>query len=184
MLRHIAWFNEAPVAPLPEGGLTSTQADVCRRCLAPAREIELLGVGCSVFGNLHDADPVHVGQHLQKLNADIVVIGRISSPLRLRLARTAKHLGCYVVVDIDDKGNKTEDLCQLLQVADKAVVATAEMAARLLEEAGAVAYIVPDCEEHSTGRASPVAVAKLWLDCFRQMKLKPPSGANSNMPQT
>src|ERR1700722_20569561 len=102
MLRHIAWFNEASVAPDPSGELTSENLGVCRRCLAPARAIEKLGVVCSVFGNLHDADPVHVSKHLQKLNADIVVIGRISGPSLLKLARAAKHLGCYVVIDCGD----------------------------------------------------------------------------------
>src|SRR5580698_5344540 len=124
MLRHIAWFNEAPVAPLPEGGLTSEDDSVRRRCLVPARAIEKLGVGCSVFGNLQDADPVHVSRHLQKLNADIVVIGEISGPSRLKLARAAKHLGCYVVADFTDEEKDNTALTQLLQVADQIVAST------------------------------------------------------------
>ncbi|HUY68605.1 MAG TPA: hypothetical protein VMV79_04825 [Alphaproteobacteria bacterium] len=182
MLRHIAWFNEAPIEPLPEGGLTSSAPDVCRRCLAPAREIEKLGVACSVFGNLHDADPVQVGQHLQQLNTDIVVIGCISGPSRLKLARAAKHLGCYVVADIDAE-EPGDDLARLLQVADQVVAATPERAAALLAQTDLHAIVIPDCDEKGFGGHSPAAVAKLWLECFRQLKLKPPASANSNSPQ-
>ncbi len=181
MLRHIAWFNEAPVAPCPEGGLISSNEGVCRRCLAPARAIELLGVGCSVFGNLHDADPVHVSQHLQKLNADIVVIGAISGRERLRLARAAKHLGCYVVADFSGEEKNTEALTQLMQIADQAVAATAALASSIEKQTGVTALVIPDCEEGSTGSHSPEAVAELWIDCFKRLKLKPPAGANTNV---
>ena len=94
MLRHIAWFNEAPVAPDAKGELASPDEAVRRRCLAPARALEDMGIACSVFGNLHDADPVHVSQHLQKLNADIVVIGEISGrerPFKRRRSRWAER---------------------------------------------------------------------------------------------
>src|SRR5271170_6171844 len=141
MLRHIAWFNEAPVAPNPEGGLTSSDKGVQRRCLEPARAIERLGVGCSVFGNLHDADPVHVSRHLQKLNADIVVIGKISGRERLQLARAAKHLGCYVVADFSTEEKNAEALHQLMQVADYAVAATPALAALIEKQTGAVAIV-------------------------------------------
>jgi hypothetical protein len=182
MLRHIAWFNEAPVEPLPEGGLTSNEVDVCRRCLAPARELEKLGVECSVFGNLHDADPTHVSQHLQKLNTDIVVIGHIKGPLRLKLARMAKHLGCYVVADFDAR-SEGGDITALAQVADQLVASTPAVAADLLAKTGGKALVIPDCDEKSTGARSPGAVAKLWLECFKQLKLKPPLSANSNKPE-
>src|ERR1700744_4161675 len=125
MLKHIAWFNEAPVVPNPQGGLTSSDEDVQRRCLDPARAIEKRGVGCSVFGNLHDADPVHVSRHLQKLNADIVVIGAIRGASRLRLARAAKHLGCYVIADFSDEEKDSAALLQLIQVADQIVASNA-----------------------------------------------------------
>ena len=179
MLRHIAWFNEAPVAPSPEGGLISSDEGVGRRCLAPARAIERLGVGCSVFGNLHNADPVHVSQHLQKLNADIVVIGQISGRERLRLARAAKHLGCYVVADISGEENDADALHQLLQVADYTVAANKDLAAKLEKETIAV-MIIPDCD--GDAKHSPVAIAQMWLECFARIKLKPPAGANSNSP--
>src|ERR1700722_16764050 len=100
MLRHIAWFNEALVELNADGGLTSPNEGVRQRCLAPARELEKLGIECAVFGNLHDADPSQVSQHLQKLNIDIVIVGKMISPSILKLARTAKHLGCYIVADL------------------------------------------------------------------------------------
>src|ERR1700743_3640486 len=134
MLRHIAWFNEASVAPDQSGELTSDDAGVCRRCLAAARAIEKLGVGCSIFGNLHDADPVHVSQHLQKLNADIVVIGEISGRERLQLARAAKHLGCYVIADFSGEEKDDDALHQLMQVADQAVAATPALAAAIKKQ--------------------------------------------------
>ena len=97
------------------------------------------GVGCSVgFGNLHDADPVHVSRHLQKLNADIVVIGQISGRERIMLARAAKHLGCYVIADIYSEEKDAEALHQLMQVADYAVAATNELARAIEKEAGTV----------------------------------------------
>jgi hypothetical protein len=182
MLRHIAWFNEAAVAPDASGALTSADAGMRRRCLAPAREIEKLGVGCSVFGNLHDADPVHVSRHLQKLNADIVVIGDITGPSRLRLARAAKHLGCYVVADFSGEEHDAAALTQLMQVVDQAVAATAKLAAALKQEFGVVAIVIHDCEEKNESKYSPEAVALLWLDCFKNLKLKPSAGANTNMP--
>jgi len=183
MLRHIAWFNEAPVAPRPEGGLTSDDVTVRRRCLAPAQAIEPLGVGCSVFGNLQDADPVHVSRHLQKLNADIVVIGDISDPSRLRLARAAKHLGCYVVADFSEDEEDEESLAQLMQVVDQVVTASAELAKAIEKKTGNVAIVIPDCEENSSGKNSPDAIAHMWLDCFKHIKLKPPAGANTNVPE-
>jgi hypothetical protein len=181
MLRHIAWFNEASVAPDPSGELTSEDAGVCRRCLAPARAIEKLGVGCSVFGNLHDADPVHVSRHLQKLNADIVVIGDISGPSRLRLARAAKHLGCYVIADFSDEEKDGTALAQLMQVADQVVASTAKIASMLEKQTGLAALVIPDCDEEG-GHYTPDAVARLWLDCFTHLKLKPSVGANTNVP--
>ncbi|MGE3622477.1 MAG: hypothetical protein AB7H77_01205 [Bdellovibrionales bacterium] len=182
MLRHIAWFNEAPVAPVPEGGLTSDDENVRRRCLAPARAIEDRGVGCSVFGNLHDADPVQVSRHLQKLNADIVVIGDISGPSRLRLARAAKHLGCYVVADFSGKENDDAALRQLAQLADQAVASTPKMAAMIEQCTGAAPIIIPNCDDKEDGPRSPDAIAQLWLDCFHHIKLKPSAGANTNIP--
>jgi len=182
MLRHIAWFNEASVAPDSEGALTSEDESVRRRCLVPARIIEKLGVGCSVFGHLHDADPVHVSRHLQKLNADIVVIGDITGPSRLRLARAAKHLGCYVVADFHGEEHDQAALAQLMQVVDQAVAATPELASGLKKESGITAIVIPDCEEKDGSRPSPDAIAKLWLDCFKHLKLKPSVGANTNVP--
>lgn len=180
MLRHVAWFNEAPVEPRPEGGLTSPEQAVCRRCLAPARELERLGLECSVFGNLHDADPLHVSQHLQKLNTDIVVIGRISGPSLLKLARAAKHLGCYVVADIGSMTYAEEDLSQLIQLADQTVAATTAIAAFLRERTGTNAVVIPDCEDQN---GSLQDVAHQWLECFKKLKMKPAAGANTNVPR-
>src|SRR5277367_3333520 len=151
MLRHIAWFNEAEVAPDAKGALTSDDDGVRRRCLEPARAIEKLGVGCSVFGHLHDADPVHVSRHLQKLNADIVVIGDISGPSRLRLARAAKHLGCYVVADFHGEEQDEAALAQLMQVVDQAVASTPKLATALEKQSGIAAIVIPDCEEKDGG---------------------------------
>jgi hypothetical protein len=180
MLRHIAWFNEAPVQPVPEGGLTSADARVCRRCLAPAREIEELGVECSVFGNLYDADPVHVSKHLQKLETDIVVIGKISGPSMLKLTRAAKHLGCYVVIDVGDEKTVSPELAAL---ADQIVAASVE-AADALQMGGLSALVIPDCNAKNADNHSTDAIARLWLDCFRNLKMKPPACANTNEPLT
>jgi hypothetical protein len=182
MLRHIAWFNEAPVEPARDGSLTSTDATMCRRCLAPARELEKLGVECSVFGNMHDADPAHVSKHLQKLNCDIVVIGKISGPSLIKLARAAKHLGCYVVADFGNETEISADLVKLGEIADQIVAATPEVAAFVLEKTGASVLVIPDCDEKAKGKNAPDAIAHLWLDSLKKLKLKPPACANTNMP--
>lgn len=180
MLRHIAWFNEALVEPSPEGGLTSADSAVRRRCLMPARKLEELGVECSVFGNLDEADPVQVGRHLQKLDTDIVVIGRISEPSRLNLARMAKHLGCYIIADVSDEAYSS-DMAGLAEIADQIVAATPAAAGQIKEKTGSSALVIPDCEE-KPGAPSVGIIAHLWLDCFKKLKLKPPASANTNTP--
>ncbi len=182
MLRHIAWFNEAPVEPSADGSLTSTDATMSCRCLAPARELEKLGVECSVFGNMHDADPAHVSKHLQKLNCDIVVIGKISGPSLIKLARAAKHLGCYVVADFGNETGISADLVKLGEIADQIVAATAEVAALVLKKTGSPVLVIPDCDEKPGGKNSPDAIAHLWLEGFKKLKLKPPACANTNTP--
>lgn len=178
MRRHVAWFNEASVEPSPDGsGLISADQNVCRRCLIPARELEKLGVECSVFGNLSDADPVHVSQHLQKLNTDIVIIGRISGPSLVKLARAAKQLGCYVIADFGE-GKTSPDNGKLAEIADQTVVASKDAAAHILQETGAKAFVISDCDEKSAN-----AVALAWLECFKQLKIKPPACANTNTPE-
>ncbi len=181
MLRHIAWFNEAPVEPVSEGGLTSIDARVCHRCLPPAREMEKLGVECSVFGNLHDADPAHVSKHLQKLRTDIVVIGKISGPALLKMARAAKHLGCYVVADFGNQMPMSDEFVPLAKLADQIVASTPE-AVFALDLAGFSSFLVPDCDGQNDGTFSPAAVALIWLDCFRKLKMHPPACANTNEP--
>ncbi|MDP9128263.1 MAG: hypothetical protein M3N08_08410 [Pseudomonadota bacterium] len=181
MLRHIAWFNEAAVQPHPDG-LTSPDATVQRRCLTPARAMENLGVECSVFGNLSDADPAQVSKHLQKLETDIVVICKISEPSRLRLARAAKQMGCYVVADFGYEGAITADLIKLAEVADQIVVSTEKGATELHAQTGLKALIIPDCGEQA-GELSAKTIAELWLACFRTLKIKPPPSANTNTPQ-
>lgn len=182
MPRHIAWFNEALVEPLAEGGLTSPDPAVHRRCLAPARALEDLGLQCSVFGNLLDADPAQVSKHLQKLGTDIVVIGRIAEPQRLKLARAAKHLNCLVVADLADESEVTPDLVKLADVVDEIVAATPACAAAA-EKTGLHVHVIPDAEE-AADQPSTKAIAKLWLDCFRKLKLKPPVSANTNTPES
>jgi hypothetical protein len=182
MLRHIAWFNEATVVPDEAGALTSEDACVRRRCLAPARAIEEMGVGCSVFGHLHDADPVQVSRHLQKINADIVVIGNITGVSRLRLARAAKHLGCYVVADFIVEEHDKTVLSQLMQVVDQAVAANTALADVLINQSGIKAVVIADCDEKPEGKHLPHEIAKEWIDCFKQLKLKPSVGANTNVP--
>ena len=181
MLRHIAWFNEAPVEPDPYGALTSSDARVRRRCLAPARELEELGIDCSVFGNLQGADPAHVAKHLQKLETDIVVIGEMTGPSLLMLARTAKHLGCYVIADFGDTRELSADQKKLAEIADQAVVASAD-AMDDLADGHMPIIVIPDCEDGEGGAQAPVSVAMLWLDGFRKLKMKPPLCANSNVP--
>ena len=99
MLRHIAWFSGASISPDASGMLTSPDDVVNNRVLAPAHDIEKLGLACSVFGNLEHADAVDVTNHLQKLGVDIVILGKMSPTCLTRLARAAKHLGCYVICD-------------------------------------------------------------------------------------
>lgn len=179
MLRHIAWFNEALIEPLPEGGLTSPDPMVCTRYLAPARKMEELGVECSVFGNLHDADPAQVTQHLQKLDTDIVVIGQISEPQRYKLATAAKHIGCYVVADFGHATDMSLDLVKLSDMADHVVTASSEAAVPILQETGSVPTVIPDCDGQTV---TAEAAAHLWLNCFKKLKLKPPASANTNLP--
>jgi len=182
MPRHIAWFNEASVEPSAEGNLISTDITMCQRCLAPARELEKLGVECSVFGNLHNADPAHVSKHLQKLNSDIVVIGKISGPSVVKLARAAKHLGCYVVADFGHEKDINADLIKLAEIADHIVAATPQTGALILEKTGLAVIVIPDSDEKSNGKHAPGAIAHLWLESFKKLKLKPPLCANTNTP--
>ena len=151
-----------------------------RRCLAPARELEKLGVECSVFGHMHDADPNHVGKHLQKLEADIVVIGKMTGPSLLKLARTAKHLGCYVMADFGDEGDLTPDLEKLAEIADQ-VVASTQSTADVLATEGLKVLAIPDCDEKGGNNAAG-AVALVWLESFRKLKMHPPACANTNEP--
>ena len=181
MLRHIAWFNETPIEPDASGALTSDDARACRRCLAPARELEKLGIECSVFGNLQGADPAHVAKHLQKLETDIVVIGRMTGPSLLALARTAKHLGCYVIADLGDESDLSPEQKKLAALADQTVAATPAVADDLRQE-GLPVIVIPDCDENSSGAQSPGAIALLWLDGFKKLKMKPPACANTNVP--
>ena len=132
-----------------------------------------------MFGNLHNADPIHVAKHLQKLQTDIVVIGRVTEPSLLKLARAAKHLGCYVVADFGDADTMSFEFEQLAAFADQ-IVASTDEAADVLHEEGLLAFVIPDCNGDDV--ASPDAVAHIWLDCFRQMKMKPPACANTNEP--
>lgn len=182
MLYHIAWFNEAPVEPRLDGGLTSDSETVCRRCLLPARALEQLGLECSVFGNLADADPTQVNIHLQKLQCEIVVIGEFDASSAIPLARAAKHLGCYVIADIDKKSVASKDLVKLAEIVDHIVASSRDVATIIGQLTGHIASIIPDCEERSTGAHSPMAIARLWLDDFKRLRLKPPVCANTNEP--
>jgi sugar phosphate isomerase/epimerase len=175
MLRHIAWFNEAPIEPNPAGGLRSDDPRVRRRCLEPAAVLEGRGIACSVFGNLHDADPAEVSKLLQKLNTDIVVIGAFSDPSLVKLARAAKHLGCYIVADFADQPHVSEDFKKLAAIADGLVASTSEAAAGL-ETEGMLVTIIPDVD------GDVESVADAWLECFKTLKLKPPACANTNTP--
>lgn len=181
-MRHIAWFNEALIEPAPGGELTSPDATVRRRCLAPAREIEKMGIGCSVFGHLKNADPVEVSNHLQKLRSDIVVIGAMSCPNTLKLARAAKHLGCYVVVDAVHDENTITDQAKLWELTDQIVASDADQAVRLMEQTGLAIVVIPDSDENMGGEFSPPLIAKKWLELFKNLHNKPPHCANSNTP--
>lgn len=181
-MRHIAWFSEAPIEPCSEGSLTSQDICVRQRCLAPAREIEQLGIGCSVFGGLKKADPTDVSIHLQKLNSDIVVIGKMTCGNLLKLARAAKHLGCYVVADMGHAVKLTPDALKLSEISDQIVAATPETAASLLEQTGHTIVIIPDSDEKAGSANSSQATALRWLEVFRKLEMKPPLCANSNVP--
>lgn len=178
MLRHVAWFNKALIEPNVGGGLRSDEPRVVRRCLAPARRLEELGVECSVFGHMHHADPAHVCQHLQSLETDIVVIGGLDRDSRLQLARAAKHLGCYVVVDLED-GADASEISHFLAIADQLVVG-AEAEAMRMEALGFPVLLIPDCDGQD--EFSSQETAEQWLDCFKRLKMKPPACANANTP--
>jgi hypothetical protein len=177
MLRHIAWFNEASIEPDPKGGLRSTDERVRRRCLEPACALEDLGVACSVFGNLHDADPAEVSNLLQKLRTDIVVISPFSDPSLLKLARAAKHLGCYIVADFGDQTHVSQDFEKLAALADQLVAASPE-ALEILKSKNLAATIVPNVGPNN----EPKLVAEAWRDCFKTLKMKLPACANTNTP--
>jgi hypothetical protein len=179
MLRHIAWFNEAPVEPEASGALTSSDARVRRRCLIPARELENLGIECSVFGNLKGAEPAHVAKHLQKLETDIVVIGQMTGPSLLTLARTAKHLGCYVIADFAGENALSPEQRKLAEIADQIVVANSEEADDLKAE-GLSSLVIPDCDEQGGAQQAPGGGVLQWLDSFKKLKMKPPACANTN----
>jgi len=181
MSRHIAWFNEAPVGPNPAGGLISDDADVRRRCLTPARAIEKLGVSCSVFGNLQGADPTSVARHLQKLDADIVVVGKITGLSLVKLARMAKQMGCFVIADLGNGQALSPDVLALADIADQLVISSDTMATAIEEKTGQSTTVIPDCEDTSSALAT-YSIAKLWLDCFSALKMKPPTCANTNVP--
>lgn len=178
MLRHVAWLNKALVEPGVEGGLRSDDPRVVRRCLAPARRLEELGIECSVFGHMHNADPVLVCQHLQSLETDIVVMGGLDSDSRVQLARAAKHLGCYVVVDLED-GMDASEIGQLLDIVDQ-LVAGSEASVLRFEKMGMPVLFIPDCDEQDA--LSSQNTVEQWLECFRQLKMKPPACANANTP--
>jgi hypothetical protein len=149
----------------------------------PAREIEKLGVACAVFGNLCDADPTHVSKHLQKLNTDVVVIGRISGASMVKLAKAAKHLGCFVVADGGNDGDISAAFFQLAEIADQIVAATSAVAEAIFKETGTKATVVPNYDEKTGAALSPTMIAKCWLDCFKNLKMKPPACANTNVPE-
>jgi hypothetical protein len=177
MLRHIAWFNEALIEPDPAGGLRSPDERVRRRCLLPAAVLEARGVACSVFGNLHDADPAEISKLLQKLGSEIVVIGAFADPSLLRLARAAKHLGCYIVADFADQAAIGPDFEKLAVLAD-GIVAGTEAALKILEAGGLSATVIPDADANDPADI----VADAWQDCFNALKLNPPACANTNTP--
>lgn len=176
MLRHVAWFAGAPVAPNGKDGLISPDADVRQRCLLPARELETIGIACSVFGNLEEADPVHVSNHLQKLNADFVVLGKMTHTSLLKLARAAKHLGCYVVADYAASAQFATCLDELLGITDLIVVATPQQAETLKMSCGINPLVIEDSLD------DPARCARQWFQCFSKLKEKPPLCANTNKP--
>lgn len=181
-MRHIAWFSEASIEPNPEGNLISKDALVAERCLAPAREIEKLGIGCSVFGGLKKADPIDVSNELQRLSSDIVVVGKMTSANLLKLARAAKHLGCYVVVDLGHDTTLSPDAIKLSEIADQIIAATPEVAASLLKQTPMPILVIADCEDRAGSPNSSSVTALRWLEVFRKLETKPPLCANSNMP--
>jgi len=179
MQRRVAWFNEAPIEPDPKGGLRSPDERVRLRCLEPAVALEGMGIDCSVFGNLGDADPAEVGQLLQKLKTDIVVIAPFNDPSLLKLAKAAKQLGCYVIADFGSATDVSDDFLKLASLADHIVAATPEAQA-LLKTHSIACIVIPDC----TTTQDAETVAGAWLDCFTALKMKPPACANSNIPAT
>lgn len=177
MLQHIAWFNDAPVELDAQGRLTSTDTTVRRRCLVPARAMETRGLESLVFGNLHDADPAEVGNHLHKLGIQIVIVTASQETSLLNLARTAKHLGCYVIVDLGEATYLPEEIRKLIQLADHVVVAAVQSVEKL-HDFGVETSVVPDWEEGS----SLSTTADLWLDVLAKVRARTPLCANNNQP--
>ena len=173
MLRHIAWFSEATIEPDPAGGLRSEDPRVTRRSLLPAAALEKTGIACSVFGNLPDADPNEIGKLLQKLNTDVVVVGPFTDPTLVKLARAAKHFGCYIVADFADQTDVTSDFEKLAVMADCVVAGTPEAVA-LLKSLNIEAELIGDADKGD--------VTDAWLDCMKKLKAKPPLCANTNTP--
>jgi hypothetical protein len=176
MLRHIAWFNETAIEPNANGELDSPDSAVRHRCLLPARMLENMGIPCSVFGNLHHADPTHVAQHLQKLQTDVVIISNIQGLTLLNLARMAKHLGCYVVVDFADSNLTQSHYDKFIGISDL-IVTTTEAVATAFRTDALHALAIPDCTTETADKA-----AHLWKNSLTAMKTKPPHCANSNEP--
>jgi hypothetical protein len=178
MLRHLAWFNESSVTPDASGQLTSPDEQVQRRCLIPARELEALGIACSVFGNLHDADPAHVARHLQKLQTDIVIVSNIQGTNLFNQARMAKHLGCYVVADFGAQDIDEAVLSKYSTIADCLITANQKTADQI-DDHHVHVIVIPDCENNAMSEA----IVEQWLTCFKAIKAQPPLCANSNQPR-
>ena len=183
MLHHIAWFSGALVTPHPTEGLTSPDPVVESRCLIPARTLEKHGLACSIFGNLEDADPTQVSSHLQKLGADVVIIGKVSPTTFVKLARAAKHLGCYVIADFADD-TALPPLKELVGIIDLMVAASEDLARHVIGLCGIQTALIPDCNmgEGADSMQSPDVVARLWQECFKVLKQRPPACANTNEP--
>ncbi|MBV8060166.1 MAG: hypothetical protein JO126_06425 [Alphaproteobacteria bacterium] len=175
MTLRIAWFNETPIQPDAKGQLASEDAQVRQRCLMPARTLENADMECSVFGNMSDPDLTHVSHLLQKLRTQIVVLRPFAGTSGLPLMRTAKHLGCYVVLDLGDGQTEQPELEQLVALADYVVAADATVQASGAHKL----VIIPDCPPDALQHAGAV---QAWRDMFAELVKTPPLCANNNNP--
>lgn len=170
----VAWFvNETPIQPDASGQLTSDNIQVRQRCLLPARALENAETECSVFGNMVDPDLTHVSHMLQKLRTQIVILRPFTGPSGLPLMRTAKHLGCYVVLDLGDGSITPPQIDQMISLADYVVISNTAAPKPECQKM----CVIPDYPTDSLEHAEAV---QAWRNLFTTLLKTSPLCANNN----